>query len=110
MPRWRQDLETGEFIEITNKRASARVHIHVDHVDFVSPIDGARIRNSRELIEHNKRHGVSNDLDSLRDQTQKAMAPKNQTRQDRHERKLAIVDAMERASSSGYNRKVEYNE
>lgn len=108
--RWRQDRETGEFIEITDKRASARVHIHVDHVDFVSPITGTRIRNNRELLEHNKKHGVSNDLDSLRDQTAKANAPKTESRETIHQRKLAIVDAIERASSSGFHRKVEYDE
>ncbi len=108
--RWRQDLETGELIEITNKRASARVHIHVDNVDFVSPIDGSRIRNNRELVSHNRKHGVTNDLDSLREQTQKARAGKSETRETAHERKLAIVDAIERASSSGYHRKVEYDE
>ena len=79
--------------------------IHVDHVDFVSPVDGSHIRTGKQLIDHNKRHGVSNDLDSLREQTQRA---NETTVLSKSERKDAINDAMHRVSSSGFSRRVRY--
>ena len=105
--RWRQDRETGKLVEIVKRKPVPGVFIHVDDVDFISPVDGTRIRNSRELIDHNKRHGVSNDLDSLREQTARANEP---VRLSKRERKDNIADAFERASSSGFSRRVDYED
>ena len=84
--------------------SARRLLIHINNVDFVSPIDGSHIRNSRQLADHNKRHGVSNDLDSLREQTAKAKPQEFSVKK----RKDDINDAIERASSSGFSRRVRY--
>lgn len=104
---YRQNTETGKFYEVTRTPRTRQSIIQVSHVDFVSPVDGSHIRNSRELVEHNKRHGVSNDLDSLREQTARAQ---EKTPFSRRERRDAIADSIERASSSGYSRRVPYDE
>ena len=80
--------------------------VHVDNVDFISPVDGTHIRSSRELVDHNKRHGVSNDLDSLREQTSRANEQIAGLSQ--RERKDMINDAINQVSSSGYSRRKNY--
>ena len=107
MPRWRQDRETGELVEIIWERSPRGPFIQTDDVNFISPIDGSHVRSRKQLVDHNKRHGVSNDLDSLREQTARARDPKTLSSR---ERKDNIADAYERASSSGFSRRVEYEE
>ena len=68
---------------------------------YISPIDGSVIKSRGGLEEHNKRNGVSNDLDHLREQAQRR--PEDSSKQ---ERKDAIADTIERMSSSGFNRRV----
>ena len=94
-------------LEEVHQSAYAGHFVQSDNVDFISPVDGTRIDSKRKLDNHNRQHGVSNDLDSLREQTQKASQPKTLSPR---ERKNQIADAYERASSSGFSRRVEYDE
>ena len=72
--RWRQDRETGKLIEVKKVRAAnSGPAVHRDIEPFVSHVDGSYISSNSQLREHNKKHGVSNDLDSLREQTQREM-------------------------------------
>ena len=97
-------IKKSGLVQASNESARGLL-IHVDNVDFISPIDGSHIHNSRELVDHNKKHGVSNDLDSLREQTERAG---NKNHLSRRERKDAINDAMHRVSSSGFSRREQY--
>jgi hypothetical protein len=109
--RYRQDPKTGKLHEITQDSGKSHSNfISIADVNFVSPIDGSHIRNIRELNEHNKRHGVSNDLDSLREQTAKEMGRHNRPFSTSRERKEAINDAIERVSSSGFRRNIQYDQ
>ena len=82
-------------------------YIQSSDVNFISHIDGTHLKSRRDLVNHNRQHGVSNDLDSLREQTARANEP---IRLSQRERKNNIADAYERASSSGFSRRVEYSE
>ena len=104
---YKQDPETGKFYEVVKQKTHRGHFVLTSSVDFISPISGEHIRSSRQLAEHNKQHGVSNDLDSLREQTTRAREP---VRLNARERKDNIADAYERASSSGFSRRVEYDE
>lgn len=106
---WRQDRETGEFIEIKRERSTG-AFIRDDIQPYVSPIDGTVIGSRSAERQHNSRHGVSNDLESLREKTRQRNAQPVMTERDRHERKLAIKDAIERVSSSGFSRKAQYEQ
>jgi hypothetical protein len=75
----------------------------------VSPVDGSRIRNRGELAAHNRLHGVTNDIDSLREQGQREQNRKPRTG-NKKERVAAIVDAIERTQSSGFSRRIQYDE
>ena len=100
---YRQDRETGKLIEV--RKVVGKSHfIRGVFQPYVSPIDGSVIKSRGALAEHNKRHGVSNDLDHLRDQAQKSNSRTRETG-TAHERKLAIKDAIERVSSSGFTRR-----
>ncbi len=74
--------------------------------------DGTRIASSSQLKEFERRTGMTNDLDSLRSQA----AAQNHRAQNRtgagtsKQRKAAIHDALQRVSSSGFNRRVMYDE
>ena len=108
MPRWRQDLETGKFVEIVTERSTG-AFIRDDIQPYVSPVDGTVISSRSAERQHNSRHGVSNDLDSLREQSAKSLERKSiNTAEEKHQRKLAIKDSIERASSSGYHRHIQY--
>ena len=102
--RWRQDRETGKLIEV-GKTVGTGHFIRGAFVPYVSPVDGTVIKTRAGLIDHNKRNGVSNDLDSLREQAQRSNDRDHEVG-SKHERKLAIKDAMEQAESSGYHRRV----
>ena len=106
---WRQDSETGKLVEITRERSTG-AFIRDDIQPYVSPIDGTVIGSRSAERQHNFRHGVSNDIDSLREKTRRQNEQPVQTERDRHERKLAIKDAIERVSSSGYSRKAQYEQ
>ena len=111
MPRWRQDIETGEFIPIgSGHKISNAPNVRSDIAPYLSPLDGSVVSGRRAEREHNIRLGVSNDLDSLREQSARALAGKTETRQDKHERKLSIKDSIERAESSGFHRHKQYQD
>ncbi len=96
MPIWTQDRETGKFIEVQKvRKASNGPYVHRDIEPFVSPVDGSVISSANQLRDHNKKHGVSNDLDSLREQTQREMlrTPYTGTRE---ERITAIRESIEK--------------
>ncbi len=102
--KYRQDPITGKLHEVKDSRRDSGCYIQSDISPFVSPIDGSVIRTRRELVDHEKRTGMTNDLDHLREQKH---AP---AKLSKHERKLAIKDAMEKTSSSGFHREVMYDE
>jgi hypothetical protein len=107
---WRQ-LHDGTMVEVEPSKDRPKHHYVQGPMEpFTSPIDGTRIANRQQLAEHNRRHGVSNDLDSIREQAKRAQRKGEETPQTRHERKLAIKDAIERVESSGYHRKKQYHE
>ena len=82
--------------------------IRNDITPYLSPLDGTVINSRNQEREHNKRNGVSNDLDSLREQSAKSLERKSNPAEEKHQRKLAIKDSIERASSSGYHRHIQY--
>ena len=87
-----QDRVTGKFIEVTHKRSapqSAAVHLPES---FVSPIDGTIIDSKGKLAAHNKRHGVSNDPDSLREKNE-AFKRQQNTPLSKRERLNDLVQA-----------------
>lgn len=69
---YRQDRETGKLYEVT-PGTTRRGFVGTDEVSpFVSPVDGSVIRTRKQLEEHNRRNGVSNDPDHLREQVERA--------------------------------------
>ena len=95
---YRQDHDTGKLYEVVRPKTARSHFIHGDFSGFVSSVDGSYIANAGQLADHNKRHGVSNDLDHLREQS------KHRPRQESQaERKEAIRDTMERMESSGFH-------
>lgn len=99
---------SGKFIE--KVRTHNRVHaVMDDSIDFISPIDGSHISGNRQLREHNKRHGVSNDLDSLKSQAQQSLA-RDPAGGQRKERTTALLDSWDRTQSSGFSREIKYDE
>jgi hypothetical protein len=76
---------------------------------FVSPVDGSRVRNRGELAAHNRIHGVTNDIDSLREKGNRELNRKPNTG-SKKERVATIVDAMERVQSSGFSRRIQYDD
>ncbi len=105
---YRQNGETGKLHEVV--RGHRKENVGYDSFEpFVSCVDGSRIRNRGELAEHNLRHGVTNDIDSLREKGQREMNRKPNTG-TKKERVAAIVDAMERVQSSGFSRRIQYDD
>lgn len=109
--RWRQDRATGECIPIEERHTkdlkdSISPGVRRDIAPYISPIDGSIISGRRAERDHNKQHNVSNDLDSLREQS--ARVKTSNTTQ--HQRKLAIKDSMERVQSSGFHRHIQYED
>jgi|TARA_R110000796_G_scaffold134980_1_gene251098 MFS superfamily sulfate permease-like transporter len=103
--------EAGEgtkkgWIEKPKRAMDRSAAIHMDVDAFVSPIDGTIISSRPVLVEHNRRHGVTNDLDSLKEKTSREMARAGNIKAGgtRKERVAEIRNAIERASSSGYHR------
>jgi len=87
-------------------RAAQSASVHMDMDSFVSPIDGTVISSRPVLEEHNRRHGVTNDLDNLREKTAREMARAGNITPEgsRKERIETIRNSIERASYSGYRR------
>ena len=105
---YRQNPETGEMYEV--ERGHCKENVGYDSFEpCVSPVDGGRIRNRAELTAHNRLHGVTNDIDSLREQGERERNRKPRT-SSKKERVAAIVDAMERVQSSGFSRRIQYDD
>lgn len=61
-----------------------------------SPIDGRLLRNRSDLAAHNREHGVTNDPDSLREQTERAIKARAKPYVgSREERREAVARAIE---------------
>ena len=101
---YRQDAETGKLIEV-RKVVGEGHFIRGVFQPYVSPVDGTVIGTRAELADHNRRNDVSNDLDHLHEQTQRSNN-RNYEVGTKHERKLALKDAIERMSSSGFEIRV----
>ena len=109
MTTYRQDRVTGEFYEVVKTRSN-REHYITGFDAFVSPVDGSVINNATQLREHERRTGQTNDLDHLREQAQKEVNRKIVSPGTVEERKQAIRDPVERVRSSGFSRRILYDE
>ena len=104
----------GKLIEVfrdNSGSASVSPSIRADVEPFKSPIDGTIINTRAQLLAHNQRHGVTNDLDSLRECTKRHLENQQTagtTDRDRRERVAQLVDAYDRAAASGFHRHVRY--
>lgn len=94
------------WVEKPRKETRRFHHIHVDIGPFVSPVDSSVVNGRADLREHNKRHNVTNDLDSLKEQGQRELSRAANIRPagTRRERIALIRDEFERHQSSGNNR------
>ena len=101
--------ETGKFVE-KPKRKSRLHFVRGDSDSFVSPVNGDIVTGNRQLREHEKRTGMTNDLDSLREQAANSGKTAAPTTRQRRDMRDTIADSMERASSSGFHREVRYDE
>lgn len=82
----------------------------MDIEPFKSPIDGSIINTRAQLNAHNARHGVSNDLDSLRQKTDEYNKSRTgQMQGSKKERINALVEAYDRAAA-GQGRHIQYHE
>lgn len=102
----RRFIQTADgFVEVpvhASSRASVAPSIRTDVDPFRSPIDGSIIRTRKQLDEHNRRHGVSNDLDSLREKTQQQLQRQaNPALRTKKERLNSIVEAVNKVEQ-GY--------
>ena len=95
---YRQNRDTGKLIEVVRSRVKDSHFIRLPFFGFISPIDGSGISSEKQLAEHNRKHGVTNDLDHLREQSQQ-----RRPQESRAERREDIRDTMERMSSSGFH-------
>ena len=105
--RWIQDAKTGKLIPIDGaaiSRDAASSGISVSNFDaFVSPVDGALIRNARELREHNRRNNVVNTAEfgtefiERRTREREAAFQGKHSKEETFKRKQEIYDAITRA-------------
>ena len=105
--RYRQDSETGKLIEIVRGQKATLHSVKVTD-SFVSSIDGSTIRGAQDLREHNARNNVSSDPDHLGEQVKRSQNRSHTL--PRKERIAAIRDSIERTSSSGFHRHVQYED
>jgi hypothetical protein len=105
---YRQNPDTKEWVEVERGHRKETVG-YASFESFVSPIDGRRVRNVKELTEHNRRHGVTNDIDSLREKGRRELNRKPNTG-NKKERVAALVDAYDRVQSSGFSRRIKYDD
>lgn len=94
---YRQNPETGKFELVGERVGGLRKSADIAPMfePYVSPIDGSKIRTRKQEADHNRAHGVTNDLDSLKEQT-----ARHQKRQEKpyvgskEERKKDIIEAV----------------
>lgn len=104
MTRYVQDRITGELHEVV--QVKTRNHLLIKNfVPFVSPIDKKIVSTRKQLLEHNKKHKVTQDgfkdRMAMRKREQENLlggAFKDPTRKD------DIRDAVERCRGEGDNR------
>ena len=101
-----QDPETGRFVEKAVRAKNHGANIHSGFVPVHCPRTGELIRSAKHMSELAQHTGLSNSLDSLH-----AQAAKERRRRDMKSTpvsKAEIRDAYERASSSGFHRREQY--
>ena len=108
MKTYRQNPDTKEWYEVERGYRKETAG-YVSFEPFISPVDGRRVRTVKELGEHNRRHGVTNDIDSLREQGQRELKRKPNTG-NKKERVAALLDAYDQVSSSGFSRRIHYGD
>jgi hypothetical protein len=66
---YRHDPKTGKMYLVSQTRTLPKsATVRCDEIErFKSPVDGTIIGTERELLQHNQRNNVSNDLDSLKE-------------------------------------------
>lgn len=106
---YRQDPVTRKFHEVGREVDHQRSIVR-GFEPYLSPVDGSVIRNRADLKEHEKRTGQTNDLDHLREMTQREAGRQVKSPGTTAERKQAIRDACERVRSSGFSRRTMYDE
>ena len=105
MTKYRQDPTTGKLNEV-KKTKGPHSHLIIDNfVPFVSPVDRSVVNTRAELLDHNKRHGVTQDLFTGRMAERKAERDNLFGGQFKDStRKADIADAVERCRGEGENR------
>lgn len=102
------------LVEVFRDRsASVAPNICKDIEPFKSPIDGTIVNTRAQLMAHNQRHGVTNDLDSLKEKTRLHLENQQghgKSAASKKERINALVEAYDRASASDFGRNVQYHE
>lgn len=75
-----QCRETGKMVEKSEYFSENRQRVKVtnEFQEFVSPIDGKRIGDRRQLAAHNKTHGVTNAGDYSQEHFDKAAAKREE--------------------------------
>ena len=97
---YRQNAETGELYEVA--RPAHKSNVGYDSFEpCISPVDGSRIRNRAELVTHNRVHGVTNDIDSLREQGERERnrKPNTGTKKERVAAKIEMSEFVPRDKS-----------
>jgi len=115
--RWRQiegrlveiDIKTGQ--PVGADEPPIRSHGVSVFQEVIAP-DGTRIASRDAMRDYENRTGMTNDLDSLRTQTRRELNRANEVTKPKKDptRIPALLDAFERASSSGYSRRPVYDE
>ncbi len=109
-------VQTKEgLVEVTRgtPSSSKSANIRMDIEPFKSPIDGTIVNTRAQLLAHNQRHGVTNDLDSLKEKTRihlNSQQGHGKGETSKKERINALVEAYDRASTAGFGRNVQYHE
>ena len=108
--RWRQTKDGLVEIEVSQNIPLAP-SIRKDIEPFKSPIDGRIISSRVQLENHNRQHGVSNDLDSLRENTKKHLERgRRQPAEAKRERINALIDSYDKTQSSSHQRQGQYED
>lgn len=90
---YRQNKETGKFEEVNRSYSQKLASVTDDLVPFISPVDGSHISTKGELERHNKRNGVTNDIDSLKEKASQQLARQRAPVGNKDERVKDIVSA-----------------
>ena len=104
MTKYRQDRVTGKLHEVVS--TVDRGHLLIKNFEpFVSPIDKKVISTRKQLLDHNKRHNVTQD--PFKERMEERKAEQENLLGGRYKdptRKGDIRDAIERCRGEGDNR------